>query len=154
MPRHLNKKNKCYERDNVFNEALASIEKVKQATNYEMQSLDEANAKIVALEEQITALETELYAVDLTADEAEKMKDALEELDKLRIKNDENEARIKDLEAENAEKDDDIEKIITNRDEVIAKYKDRIQKYKARLASNDGAVKNESAKQKPKLVFV
>ena len=82
------------------------------------------------------------------------MMDALEERDKLRIQNAENEARIKELEAENAEKDDDIEKIIENRDAVIAAYKERIRKYKERLKQSDDAVKKEPVKQTAKILFV
>jgi uncharacterized coiled-coil protein SlyX len=154
LTRHLNRKNKCYDRNDGLIEEFGIIEKTKRPANQDMQSLDEANKKIVSLEEQISALETELDAVALTADDASKMMDALEERDKLRIQNAENEARIKELEAETAEKDDDIEKIIENRDAVIAAYKERIRKYKERLKQSDDAVKKEPVKQTAKILFV
>jgi chromosome segregation ATPase len=155
LARHLNKKNKCYERDNVFNDALESIEKSKRPINQDKQLLEVAINKIATMEEQISELEKELSEVDVDTEFLDKINELLEEAKTLRIETAEKDARIEELEAKNAEKDEEIEKIITNRDDVIAKYKERIQKYKDRLNAKDAVVQKEPTKQAPtKILFM
>lgn len=152
---HLNKKNKCYERDNVFNDAIESIEKSKRPINQDKQLLEVAINKIASMEEQISELEKELSEVDIDIEFLKQVDEAIVERNNLRIENAEKDARIEDLEAKNAEKDEEIEKIIINRDDVIAKYKERIQKYKDRLNAKDAVVQKEPAKQAPsKILFM
>ena len=152
---HLNKKNKCYERDNVFNDANESIEKSKRPINQDKQLLEVAINKIASMEEQISQLEKELSDVDVDTEFLDNVNNIIEERDNLQNENAEKDARIEELEAENAVKDEEIEKIITNRDDVIAKYKERIQKYKDRLNAKDAVVQKEPAKQAPpKMLFV
>jgi len=155
LARHLNKKNKCYERDNVFNDALESIEKAKKPINQDKQLLEVAINKIASMEEQIATLEKELNEVDVDTEFLDKINELLEEAKTLRIETAEKDKRIEELEAENAEKDAEMEKIITNRDDVIAKYKDRIQRYKDRLNAKDAvAIQREPVKQKPQVLFM
>lgn len=141
LTRHLNKKTKCCDRNDELIKEFGIIEKIKRPANQDIQSLDEANKKIVLLEEQISTLKKELDALDFTIADAIKMEETIDERNKLRIQNAENEARITELESENAEKDDDMEKIIENRDDVIAAYKDRIRKLKDRLKQSDVALR-------------
>jgi len=144
---HLNKKNKCYERDNIFNDALESISKAKKPINQDNQLL-EAIKKIASMEEQIATLEDDTEILDLLIDKDK----CIEELE---TENNDKDKRIEELEAENAEKDAEMEKIITNRDDVIAKYKDRIQRYKDRLNAKDAvAIQREPVKQKPQVLFM
>lgn len=114
---HLNKKNKCYEYDKIFEEADNQVEQNK--SKKVNQDDNELTNRIKELESQIK----EYKKMTDDDDFMNEINDTREELNKVK---EELEMTKDELEA----KDNEMEKKITNRDEVIGKFKNRLLQLK------------------------
>ena len=113
---HLNKKNKCYEYDKIFDIVKSPLEKSKQTDINELtDNLDMSLDKITELEKELHEYKTLLDDDDFM----DKISEMKTELDNVKA----------ELEA----KDTEINELIENRDMVINEYKDKRRNDKAKI---------------------
>jgi predicted RNase H-like nuclease (RuvC/YqgF family) len=113
---HLNKKNKCYEYDKIFDIVKSPLEKSKQT------DINELTDNLDMSLDKITELETELQEYKDLLDDADFM-DKISEM----------KTELDNVKAELEAKDTEINEIIENRDMVINEYKDKRRNDKAKI---------------------
>jgi DNA gyrase/topoisomerase IV subunit A len=112
---HLNKKNKCYEYDKIF-------EGINTKSPLEKVSENETNEMLDMSLDKITELETELQEYKDLLDDA----DFMDKISKMKTE-------LDNVKAELEAKETEINEILENRDMVINEYKDKRRNDKAKI---------------------
>ena len=114
---HLNRKNKCYDYDKIFEATDSQVEKNK--SKKENQDDNE-------LTKRIQELETEIKSYKKMTDDDDFMNEINEMKKELKKVKEDLKTANEELEA----KDNEMEEIIANRDEVIERFKNRLLQLK------------------------
>ena len=114
---HLNRKNKCYDYDKIFEATDSQVEKNKSK---------KVNQDDNELTKRIQELETEIKEYKKMTDDDDFMNEINEMKKELKKVKEELKTANEELEA----KDNEMEEIIANRDEVIERFKNRLLQLK------------------------